>query len=164
MAAAARREYGDAMDAKARKCPHDGSALVREEDEAGIEVDECPECDGVWLDHGELERIQETVEIDYRRELEEVPDTVVQAYKNARGEEARKPLPCPSCNSELTAKEHGYCSQIMVDVCPSCRGVWLDAGELDALEIFFERSKLETRLLRNNFWQGLKTLIMYGPG
>jgi Zn-finger nucleic acid-binding protein len=145
------------------KCPHDGATLERDTYETDIEVDDCPECEGIWLDHGELEKIQATVEIDYKRELSDVPDTVVQSYKNARGDEERK-LACPACGGEMTAKEHGYCSQIIVDVCIECQGVWLDAGELEALEVFFERSKLETRLLRNNFWQSLKTLVVYGPG
>ena len=39
-------------------CPVDGTALVMSE-RAGIEIDYCPTCRGVWLDRGELDKIVE---------------------------------------------------------------------------------------------------------
>jgi Na+-translocating ferredoxin:NAD+ oxidoreductase RNF subunit RnfB len=45
----------------------------------------------------------------------------------AAGAATRK---CPVDGTVLEAREfHG----VIVDTCPSCAGVWLDAGELDAL-------------------------------
>lgn len=38
------------------RCPNDGSRLV-ELDRSGVLVDACPECRGVWLDRGELDKI-----------------------------------------------------------------------------------------------------------
>ena len=38
------------------KCPIDGSNLVMAERQ-GIEIDYCPQCRGVWLDRGELDKI-----------------------------------------------------------------------------------------------------------
>lgn len=38
------------------KCPTDGATLVMSE-RSGIEIDYCPECRGVWLDRGELDKI-----------------------------------------------------------------------------------------------------------
>ena len=40
------------------KCPIDGTALVMSE-RAGVEIDYCPQCRGVWLDRGELDKIIE---------------------------------------------------------------------------------------------------------
>ncbi|MFD5215665.1 zf-TFIIB domain-containing protein [Microbacterium sp. NPDC058345] len=40
------------------KCPADGSTLVMSE-RSGIEIDYCPQCRGVWLDRGELDKIIE---------------------------------------------------------------------------------------------------------
>jgi Zn-finger nucleic acid-binding protein len=37
-------------------CPNCGATL-RERDRAGIKVDFCPDCKGVWLDRGELDKI-----------------------------------------------------------------------------------------------------------
>lgn len=40
------------------QCPIDGSPLVMS-DRAGVEIDYCPKCRGVWLDRGELDKIIE---------------------------------------------------------------------------------------------------------
>lgn len=40
------------------KCPIDNSDLIMTE-RAGVEVDYCPTCRGVWLDRGELDKIIE---------------------------------------------------------------------------------------------------------
>lgn len=40
------------------KCPVDGSTLVLSE-RAGVEIDYCPTCRGVWLDRGELDKLIE---------------------------------------------------------------------------------------------------------
>ncbi len=38
------------------RCPNDGSRLV-EVERAEVHIDACPECRGVWLDRGELDKI-----------------------------------------------------------------------------------------------------------
>ena len=40
------------------KCPIDGDEL-RITDRQGIEIDYCPQCRGVWLDRGELDKLIE---------------------------------------------------------------------------------------------------------
>lgn len=40
------------------KCPLDGTEL-RISDREGIEIDYCPQCRGVWLDRGELDKVLE---------------------------------------------------------------------------------------------------------
>lgn len=40
------------------KCPSCNIALVMT-DRSGVEIDYCPECRGVWLDRGELDKIIE---------------------------------------------------------------------------------------------------------
>jgi Zn-finger nucleic acid-binding protein len=39
-------------------------------------------------------------------------------------------LACPNCGTPLVEIDR---SEIMIDACPGCRGVWLDRGELDRL-------------------------------
>ena len=39
---------------------------------------------------------------------------------------------CPECHSAMEVIPRG---DILIDVCPSCRGVWLDGGELEKLLI-----------------------------
>ncbi len=40
------------------QCPIDGTQLVMS-DRQGVEIDYCPQCRGVWLDRGELDKIIE---------------------------------------------------------------------------------------------------------
>jgi Zn-finger nucleic acid-binding protein len=39
-------------------------------------------------------------------------------------------MKCPNCNETLLIAER---HRVEIDYCPSCRGVWLDRGELDKL-------------------------------
>lgn len=39
-------------------------------------------------------------------------------------------MKCPNCNETLLMTHR---NNIEIDYCPSCRGVWLDKGELDKL-------------------------------
>ena len=38
-------------------CPH-GHGAMQEVNRSGVQLDICPNCGGVWLDRGELEKIQ----------------------------------------------------------------------------------------------------------
>ena len=39
------------------KCPSCGNVNLTMSERQGIEIDYCPECRGVWLDRGELDKI-----------------------------------------------------------------------------------------------------------
>ena len=47
------------------KCPNDGAVLTMSE-RSGVEIDYCPECRGVWLDRGELDKILDRAAADTR--------------------------------------------------------------------------------------------------
>jgi Zn-finger nucleic acid-binding protein len=42
----------------------------------------------------------------------------------------RRVMVCPKCGQDLRERER---SGILVDVCPGCKGIWLDRGELDKI-------------------------------
>ncbi|HEX8069506.1 MAG TPA: zf-TFIIB domain-containing protein [Pyrinomonadaceae bacterium] len=50
-----------AAEAAAPKCPRCGVALT-EVEHAGVKIDRCPKCHGVWLDAGELEQLTKRAE------------------------------------------------------------------------------------------------------
>lgn len=56
------------------QCPIDGTEL-RITDRQGIEIDYCPQCRGVWLDRGELDKIIDrsipTYKADDRRDFDD---------------------------------------------------------------------------------------------
>ena len=39
-------------------------------------------------------------------------------------------MPCPICKTGLTMSDR---QGVEIDFCPTCRGVWLDRGELDKI-------------------------------
>lgn len=41
------------------KCPHCTDTTLVMSDRQGIEIDYCPQCRGVWLDRGELDKLIE---------------------------------------------------------------------------------------------------------
>ncbi len=49
--------------------------------------------------------------------------------KNARGE----PLRCPNDGARLVEIER---SEVLIDACPECRGIWLDRGEIGPIDRF----------------------------
>lgn len=63
------------------KCPTDNATLVMSE-RSGIEIDYCPECRGVWLDRGELDKILDRATAD-------VPAPAQPQYSEPRYEQPR---------------------------------------------------------------------------
>ena len=61
-----------------------------------------------------------------RRALLDSAPMSADATSRATGE----PMRCPSCGSRLVEVER---SDVLIDACPTCRGVWLDRGELDKI-------------------------------
>lgn len=53
-------------------CPSDGTVLVPIERQ-GIEIDHCPQCRGVWLDRGELDKLIERGTVPAREPYREQP-------------------------------------------------------------------------------------------
>ena len=41
------------------KCPHCTETALVMSDRQGVEIDYCPQCRGVWLDRGELDKLIE---------------------------------------------------------------------------------------------------------
>jgi Zn-finger nucleic acid-binding protein len=61
------------------------------------------------------------------------PRRATQAHErktDKKDRESQGLMNCPRCSSELKAVPR---DGIEIDVCPACRGVWLDAGELERL-------------------------------
>ena len=40
-------------------------------------------------------------------------------------------MKCPKCGADMKEEEHG---PVKVDICPDCRGMFLDAGEMELLQ------------------------------
>lgn len=55
------------------KCPVCHDVRMREVEKNGILIDVCPDCKGVWLDRGELDKLMSGVR-EFRREYEQYDD------------------------------------------------------------------------------------------
>jgi Zn-finger nucleic acid-binding protein len=116
------------------RCPRDHSELATREYETDVEIDECPKCGGCFLDKGELETIQQTIE---KQHAPANPPPGIVA-------EAVEPLvDCPKCGVRMDRRRYGLGSDTLIDECPDGCGLWLDGGELGELEVFYEKSQAE---------------------
>ncbi len=141
------------------RCPRDGTELKARVYEADIEIDECPVCRGTFLDQGELERIQAAVEKDHREALAAPVDSV-RAEMAAEREEALPLVDCPKCGKSMERRRYGLGSQTVIDACPEGHGLWLDRGELEELEQFYERSQGEMEIpLMWRIWAAVKGAV-----
>jgi Zn-finger nucleic acid-binding protein len=97
----------------------------------------CAECGGIWLDKGELNELLHPngwdVEYCSTEHPEEDPTT---------GSE------CPSCGANLKRGDFVEYSDIPIDYCPDCGGIWLGKGELREIN-----RELETLRHTPDSWQ-----------
>ena len=114
---------------------------------AGLELDVCPDCRGVWFDGGELEAVVP-------------PPAVRRLFHGAQGRPGRcrgcgealhGVAVCPSCRRAApTCPECGNAPLVVAtvrgveaDLCLPCQGIWLDAGELREIVDSSESASIE---------------------
>ncbi len=71
------------------KCPVCKDVTLLMSEKKGVEIDYCPECRGIWLDRGELEKLVEKEEKTYRevkKEYEEEEHYEHKKYPKKRKE------------------------------------------------------------------------------
>ncbi len=85
--------------------------------DAGIVVDWCKTCNGLWFDMGELNQ--------YMTDRKS-PEKFIKDCKCTKGE-----LPCPVCWESMDEVRAG---NFVIDRCTQCRGLWFDAGEVGMLK------------------------------
>jgi uncharacterized protein len=58
--------------------------------------------------------------------------------ERAKAERTQLPMKCPRCGAELKETQYHHA---VVDVCPKCNGMWLDAGEIEIIGKSFQEEK-----------------------
>jgi Zn-finger nucleic acid-binding protein len=89
---------------------------------AGLEVDICERCGGVWLDAGELAAI-------LTRGGASADDPILRSLSKAAYRFGGTTL-CPRCDAGMVEVRVG---DLVLDRCPEGHGAWLDRGELERL-------------------------------
>ncbi|MFT3685436.1 MAG: zf-TFIIB domain-containing protein [Phycisphaerales bacterium] len=103
------------------RCPNDNSRMEKEK-VGSIVIDRCNSCGRLWLDNGELDALlahESTV-----KEADAGP------FGRESGRMALGGRRCPRDGRELLEIKHPSRPDVLIEVCPGCKGVLLDAGEL----------------------------------
>ena len=101
------------------KCPACKEAMiVLELDE--VEIDHCVECEGIWLDGGELEILLEN---------STAKDGFLASFGRDEGSKEKR-RKCPICDKKMEKVLYGGTKNIRIDRCRKNDGIWLDKGEL----------------------------------
>jgi len=110
------------------KCPKCGVRLSRVRFQ-GLPVRSCPDCSGELVEEPTLKALK-------RKATPCRPDDQ-QAFlcqaANSANESA--PLRCPRCRRLMDKVQLPDCGNLQVDVCSRCKVYWLDACELEAMQI-----------------------------
>ena len=115
-------------------CPKCGEPMEPVEVRS-ITIDRCPGCGGQWYDRDELRLLKDKashgdycwVDVDLWKEAGRLRiDT------ESHGA-------CPRDGAPLTRLRYGD-SDVVVEACPKCFGLWLDAGEFDKIIGHLERT------------------------
>ena len=101
--------------------------LVAEAHAAGVEIARCPSCQGAFATHDAMRAIDT---FGYEKRANTSPGEMA---RRAAGTPSKK-VRCPACDEETTRREWSFNTLVIVDICVECRGVWLDGGELEALD------------------------------
>ena len=104
------------------KCPVCRQTLVRAvmDDREAIEI--CERCKGIFMAR---EAFANTLRV--RRHTAQTPSVIPDP---ADRRELNRRIGCPSCSRDMIADWYYGTGGIVIDTCPACDVVWLDAGEL----------------------------------
>jgi Zn-finger nucleic acid-binding protein len=109
-------------------CPRCNGRLQKSnlnEVNVALELDVCEDCGGIWFDQGELARIDKIVEPHFI-EIRRIPGQKQQL----------EAMYCPYCYDHplMQKAEHPRDKKVILDYCDDCKGIWLDKGELEAIQ------------------------------
>lgn len=74
------------------RCPNDGTRLV-ELERSSILIDACPECRGIWLDRGELDRLLERERQVSRGTVDDDDDFFAEMEGRKKQKDRSRPVP-----------------------------------------------------------------------
>ncbi len=101
---------------KCPKCESDMEKMTF----AGVEVDRCLNCRGLWLDALEADKLRQ---IKGSESIDSGDPKVGKQYNKV--DDVR----CPHCNVEMLRMVDPGQSHLWFESCPQCYGVFFDAGE-----------------------------------
>ena len=113
------------------KCP-DCQGDLNTIDCKGIAIDECINCKGRWFDRDVLRRAKDKQDDDIR--WLDFDPFGEDAEKLSVPSEGKR---CPKCEKVMSSLKYSQ-SNIIIDKCSTCEGIWLDHGEFEKIMNYFE--------------------------
>lgn len=112
-----------------------------------VEIDYCPECQGIWLDSGELELLLRTSLLKTK---------LLNSFTKAENVKERI-YNCPICSQKMTKVYCGDENKVLIDRCKKHHGLWFDKGELEKVVSLgsIDRENKVLDLLREMFKHNL---------
>lgn len=108
------------------KCPISKIDELQAIHMGSINIDSCTECKGFWFDYDELRKVKD-LKVSHANWLDVdlwTDKTQISGIKSEKN--------CPKCANDLYKISYGD-SDIEIDICRSCRGIWLDRGEFEKI-------------------------------
>jgi len=108
------------------KCPKCKLGELKETKINGVKIDRCENCGGLWFEKDELKTVRDHRDgnlswLDF--DLWEDKDKLTVSGKS---------IDCPKDGKHLFKIKYGN-TDVLVDICLDCHGVWLDREELDKI-------------------------------
>lgn len=113
-------------------CPGCGASLVKQK-ARGMTIHTCSQCGGMWFDSGQLDDFV-VREMINRPDLPDAPPELRREVRRAR-DVAEPRRACPHCGGAMVKLNYAYDSNIILDRCGACNGIWADAGEIERMVI-----------------------------
>tara|TARA_B100000508_G_scaffold139517_1_gene138019 strand:- start:2160 stop:2741 length:582 start_codon:yes stop_codon:yes gene_type:complete len=120
-------------------CPKDKTSCSEKQFD-GIALDVCPKCDGVWIESTELGSLVRKLQLPEYTSTDELLaqwDAVKNSGDLPKDFWAEDIILCPHGHGNMS--KHYYAgSDIGIDQCQICQGIWLDGGELHSVAQYVE--------------------------
>ncbi len=124
------------------KCPVCSNQLKQVESITAV-VDVCPSCRGIWFDSGELADVAKFLSQSDKVTPEKIKLFHRRYVKSIRKLEEKDKL-CPRCEKKLQKFNYSYDSNIILDKCNDCGGIWADSGEVVAIAGYLKEDPFST--------------------
>jgi len=105
------------------KCPNCQKHVFKKITIGSVGIDQCEKCIGLWFDKDELRKVK-----DQKAPYEKWFDFDLWSDKNQFKVESSLRR-CPKDSTEMFKIHYGN-SNVVIDACKKCNGVWLDKSEL----------------------------------
>jgi Zn-finger nucleic acid-binding protein len=114
-------------------CPN-CSATLEPAPDLPVRVERCLNCGGIWCDKDELRLLKDKedggdfrwIDVDLWKDADKLRAADQSGHR------------CPKDGSTVISVRYGE-SNVTVDICGNCRGVWLDRGAYDRILEYLER-------------------------